>query len=51
MQKNSVNETEIDSLKKYVNDALGADYHDQMQALDNRFTEPGLGIPMRQLPP
>jgi hypothetical protein len=45
MQKNSVNEAEIASMKKYINDALGADYHDQMQALDNRFIELRLGTP------
>ncbi|MCX6678097.1 MAG: hypothetical protein NTU95_09155 [Methanothrix sp.] len=32
-------------MKKDIGDALGADYYDQMQALDNRFTELKLGIP------
>ncbi len=48
MQENAVDETEIASMKKDINDALGADYYDQMQALDNRFTELKLGTPMQE---
>ena len=45
MQENAVDEAEIASMKKDINDALGADYYDQMQALDNRFTELRLDTP------
>jgi len=45
MQKNTVDEAEIASMKKYINDALGADYYDRKQALDNRFIELSLGTP------
>lgn len=45
MEQNAANEAEIASMKKDIGDALGADYYDQMQALDNRFTELKLGIP------
>lgn len=45
MEKDAANEAEIASMKKDISDALGADYYDQMQALDNRFTELKLGIP------
>jgi hypothetical protein len=43
MEKNAANEAEIASMKKDINDALGADYYDKMQALDNEFTEQRLG--------
>ena len=33
MQENAVDEAEIVSMKKDINDALGADYYDQMQSL------------------
>jgi hypothetical protein len=47
MQKNGLtaDESEVASMKKDINDALGADYYDRMQALDNRFTEMRLGTP------
>ena len=45
MQENAVDESEIALAKKNINDALEADYHDQMQALDSRFTELKLGSP------
>ncbi len=48
MQENAVDEAEIVSMKKDINDALRADYYDQMQALDNRFTELKLGTPMQE---
>jgi hypothetical protein len=48
MQENAVDEAEIVSMKKDINDALGADYYDQMQALDNRFTELRLGTPVQE---
>ncbi len=48
MQENAVDEAEIASMKKDINDALGADYYDQMQALDNRFTELRLGTPVQE---
>jgi hypothetical protein len=48
MQENAVNEAEIASMKNDINDALGADYHDQMQALDNRFAELRLGTPAQE---
>ena len=48
MQENAVDEAEIVSMKKDINDALGADYYDQMQALDNRFTELRLGTPAQE---
>jgi hypothetical protein len=48
MQENAVDEAEIVSMKKDINDALGADYYDQMQALDNRFTELKLGTPAQE---
>ena len=43
-----MDEAEIASMKKDINDALGADYHDQMQALDSRFTELRLGTPVQE---
>ncbi len=45
MQENVVDEAEITSMKKDINDALGADYYDRMQALDDRFIELRLGTP------
>ena len=48
MENDAANEAEIASMKKDINDALEADYHDQMQALDNRFTELRLGTPVQE---
>jgi hypothetical protein len=48
MQENEVEEAEIASMKKDINDALGSEYHDQMQALDNRFSELSLGTPVQR---
>jgi hypothetical protein len=50
MQKNeqTANESEVASMKKDINDALGANYYDCMQALDSRFTELRLGTPERE---
>jgi hypothetical protein len=48
MQENAADEAEIASMKKDINDALGSDYHDQMQALDNRFSELSLGTPVQK---
>lgn len=48
MQENEVDKAEIVSMKKDINDALGADYYDQMQALDSRFTELRLGTPVQE---
>jgi hypothetical protein len=48
MQENGVDEAEIASMKKDINDALGSEYHDQMQALDNRFSELSLGTPVQK---
>jgi len=45
MQENAVDEAKIASMKKDINDALGADYCDRMQALDGRFIELRLGTP------
>src|SRR5512136_2295026 len=45
MRENAVDEAEIASMKKDINDALGADYYNRMQALDGRFIELRLGIP------
>ncbi len=47
MQENELtaDESEVASMKKDINDALGADYYDRMQALDNRFIELRLGTP------
>jgi len=47
MQKNeqTADEIEVASMKKEINDALGANYYDCMQALDRRFTELRLDIP------
>lgn len=47
MQKNeqTADESEVASMKKDINDALGANYYDRKQALDNRFVELRLGTP------
>ena len=47
MQKNeqTADESELASMKKEINDSLGANYYDCMQALDSRFTELRLGTP------
>ena len=45
METNAANEAEIASMKKDIADALGTDYYDQMQALDNRFAELRLSTP------
>lgn len=43
-----MDEAEIASMKNDINVALGAGYHDQMQALDNRFIELKLGTPAQE---
>ena len=48
MQENAVDESEIALVKKNINDALDADYHDCMQELDGRFTELKLGTPVQE---
>jgi len=50
MQKNeqTADESEAASMKKDINDALGANYYDCMQALDSRFNELRLGTPERE---
>lgn len=48
MQENTVEEAEIASMKKEINETLGADYHNRMQALDSRFTELSLGTPVQE---
>jgi hypothetical protein len=45
MQEDAVDKAENASIKKDINDALGADYYDRKQALDNRFIELSLGTP------
>ena len=45
MQENAEDEAEIASMKKDINDALGADQYKRMQALDERFIELMLGTP------
>jgi hypothetical protein len=47
MQKNeqTADESGIASMKKDINDSLGANYYDRKQALDNRFIELRLGTP------
>ena len=47
MQKNeqTANESEVASMKKDINDSLGANYYDCMQALDSGFTELRLSTP------
>lgn len=48
MQKNAVDEDEIASMKKDINDALGANYNERKQALDSRFIELRLGTPEKK---
>ena len=50
MQKNerTVDESEVAPMKKDINDALGANYYDCMQALDRRFNELRLGTTERE---
>jgi hypothetical protein len=48
MRKNTVDEAEIASMKKNINDNLGADHYDRMQALDNHFIELRLGTPVQE---
>jgi hypothetical protein len=48
MQEDAADEAEIASMKKDINDALGSDFQDQMQALDNQFTELGLDTPVQK---
>jgi hypothetical protein len=48
MQENGVDEAEIASMKKDINDVLGSEYHDQMQALDSRFSELSLSSPLQK---
>ena len=50
MQKNeqTTNESEVASMKRDINDALGANYYDCMKALDSRFIELRLGTPGRE---
>jgi hypothetical protein len=50
MQENEqpVDESEVASMKKDINDALGANYYDSMQSLDRMFTELGLGTPVQE---
>jgi DNA polymerase II small subunit/DNA polymerase delta subunit B len=48
LQENAVDESEIALVKKNINDALEADYHDRMQELDSRFTELKLGTPVQE---
>jgi len=48
LQENAVDEFEIALVKKNINDALEADYHDRMQELDSRFTELKLGTPVQE---
>jgi hypothetical protein len=37
MPEDAVDDAKDASIKKDINDALGADYYDRKQALDNRF--------------
>jgi hypothetical protein len=50
MQKNDEiqNEDEVASRKRDINDILGANDYDRMQALDNRFAELELAIPTKE---
>jgi len=50
MQKNeqTMDESGVAPMKKDINDALGANYYDCMQALDSRFNELRLGTPERE---
>jgi len=45
--KQTANEIEVASMKKDINDSLGANYYDCMQALDSGFTELRLALPSR----
>jgi hypothetical protein len=45
MQEDAVDRAKNASIKKDINDALGADYYSRKQALDNRFIELSLGTP------
>ena len=47
MQEDAVDKAENASIKKDINDALGADYYDRKQALDNRFIELRLDTPVQ----
>ena len=50
MQKNDEieNENRVASRKRDINDILGSNDYDRMQALDNRFAELGLAIPTKE---
>ena len=50
MQKNDEieNENRVASRKRDINDVLGANDYDRMQALDNRFAELELAIPTKE---
>lgn len=50
MQKNDEieNENKVASMKRDINDILGSNDYDRMQALDNRFAELGLAIPTKE---
>ena len=50
MQKNDEieNEIRVASRKRDINDILGANDYDRMQALDNRFAELELAIPTKE---
>ena len=50
MQKNDEieDENEVASRKRDINDILGANDYDRMQALDNRFAELELAIPTKE---
>jgi hypothetical protein len=50
MQKNDEiqNEDEVASKKRDINDILGANDYNRMQALDNRFAELELAIPTKE---
>lgn len=41
-------EGKVASMKRDINDILGANNYDRMQELDNRFAELGLGIPTKE---
>ncbi len=45
MQEDAVDDAKDASIKKDINDALGEDYYERKQALDNRFIELSLGTP------
>jgi len=50
MQKNDEleNENKVASMKRDINDILGSNDYDRMQALDNRFAELELVIPTKE---